>query len=215
MRVLIAVPAMESVATEFYQSCLSLKHDGSPVWAVTRSSLIYDARNALAKKAVEEGYDRVLWLDSDMVFQPDLLERLSADMDEGRDYVCGLYFKRKIPYVPVIYKEMSVSQNESGMLTPRAITFDDYPKNEVFEVVGSGFGAVMTSVDLLRRAHESFGQPFTPVVGFGEDLSFCLRVQKLGVKMFCDSRIKVGHIGSVLITEGSVDGQSIKESPSD
>lgn len=207
MRVLIAVPAMESVATEFYQSCLGLRHDGTAVWTVTRSSLIYTARNALAEKAINDGFDRVLWLDSDMVFGPDLLERFSADMDEGRDFVCGLYFKRKKPYVPVIYKDLMVQQAENGFVRPLANIYEDYPRDSVFEVAGAGFGAVMTSVDLLRRCHSEFGQPFTPVVGFGEDLSFCVRVQKLGVPMYCDSRIKVGHIGSVVITEEIYDGE--------
>lgn len=197
---------MDSVNTDFFQSCLSLQHDGNVQWTIARSSLIYTARNSLADAAIEGGFDRVLWLDSDMVFQPDLLQRLSADLDEGRDYVCALFFKRKAPYPAVIYKELKIIEHETGLVTPVAPLYGDYPKDTIFPIAASGFGAVMTSVRLLREVREKFGQGFTPVLGFGEDLSFCTRVTKLGVPMYCDSRIKVGHVGSQIINEEFVNG---------
>ena len=207
MQYLIAVPAFDSVDTDFYQSCLSLQHDGNVQWTVARSSLIYTARNSLVDAAIEGGFDRVLWLDSDMVFAPDLLRRLAADMDSGMEYVCGIYFKRKPPYSPVIYKELKIIEHERGLVTPIAPLFEDYPRDQVFQIGGSGFGAVMTSVRLLRDLREQFGQSFMPVLGFGEDLSFCTRVTKLGVPMFCDSRVKVGHVGSYIIDEGFYNGK--------
>lgn len=39
--------------------------------------MIYDSRNSLTAKALVNGYDLVLWLGSDMMLEPDLLERLS------------------------------------------------------------------------------------------------------------------------------------------
>ncbi len=41
----------------------------------------------------------------------------------------------------------------------------------------------------------------SPMLGFGEDIRFCWRVKQLGVPMYCDSRIKVGHVGLCTITE--------------
>ena len=38
-------------------------------------------------------------------------------------------------------------------------------------------------------------------LGFGEDLSFCGRVQQVGGEMWCDSSIKMGHVGLGTITE--------------
>lgn len=202
MKTLIAIPCMDMVHTVFMKSVLGLERPGYTQFGLSCSSLVYDARNTLAKQAVIENYDRVLWLDSDMDFSPDLLKRLSADMDEGRELVSGLYFKRKTPIKPVIYKEMGYYHSDiDDSVTPTAICYEDYPRDSIFQIAGAGFGGALVSVDLIRRVAEKFGQPFSPLMGFGEDLSFCARVTQLGVPMYCDSRVKMGHIGLGTITE--------------
>lgn len=202
MKTLVALPCMDMVHTIFLKSLLSMDRIGQCGFAFSCSSLIYDARNQLAKQAVTEGYDRVLWLDSDMDFQPDLLKQLSADMDEGREFVTGLYFKRKAPVKPVIYKSLGFYKDEDKEgVTPVAVPYEDYPKDSVFSIAACGFGGCLVSVDLIKRVGDKFGLPFSPIMGFGEDLSFCTRVSELGVEMFCDSRVKMGHVGLGTITE--------------
>ena len=194
MKTLIAIPCMDMVQTRFMFSCLRLQTYDDVEFSLTESSLIYDARNQLARKAAEEGFDRVLWLDSDMVFNPDLFERLSKRLDAGYEMVSGLYFKRKQPICPVLYKECGAYEKD-GKHTVYATTYDDYPKDSLFEIAACGFGGVMMTTDLLNRVAMQFGLPFSPILGFGEDLSFCCKVARLGVKMFCDSSVKMGHVG--------------------
>lgn len=202
MRTLIAIPAMDMIHTIFFKSVVSLDKVGETAFSLTSSSLVYDARNTLAKKAIEDKCDRILWLDSDMDFQPDLMKRLSADLDEGYEFVTGLYFKRKAPIQPVIYQEVGYyTHPDKNEVTPVALCYEDYPKDEIFEVKGCGFGAVMMTVDLMERVVAEFGAPFSPILGFGEDLSFCKRVTHIGGKMYCDSRVKLGHVGQGTITE--------------
>jgi len=202
MKTLVALPCMDMVHTIFLKSLLSMDRIGQCGFAFSCSSLIYDARNQLAKQAVNEGYDRVLWLDSDMDFQPDLLKQLSADMDEGREFVSGLYFKRKAPVKPVIYKSLGFYKDEGVEgVTPVAVPYEDYPQDSIFTIAACGFGGCLVSVDLINRVGQKFGLPFSPVMGFGEDLSFCTRVSELGVEMYCDSRVKMGHVGLGTITE--------------
>ena len=200
MRTLIAIPCMDMVYTSFMKALLQLMRVGDTQVGITCSSLIYDARNRLAGQALSEGYDRVLWLDSDMAFDPSLLVRLSRDLDEGREMVCGLFFRRKPPFTPVIYKDLEYSLEG---IEPKITlnTYLDYPQNEIFPVAGCGFGAVLMNTSLIDRVGREFGHPFAPLLGLGEDLSFCYRVKQLGVEMFCDSRIKVGHVGFGTITE--------------
>lgn len=69
-------------------------------------SLIYSSRNQLASKALEDGADYVLWLDSDMVFNPTTLLLLLKDIEEGADFVTGVYYRRTAPFSPVIFKEL-------------------------------------------------------------------------------------------------------------
>lgn len=202
MKTLIAIPAMDMIHTVFFKSVVGLDRVGEVRFALTSSSLVYAARNTLAKQAVEEGFDRVLWFDSDMEFDPDIMRRLSEDIDNGMEFVSGLYFKRKAPIEPCIYQEVGYYHNEdSKEVTPVALAYEDYPKDSVFEIAGCGFGGVMMTVDLIKRVVKEFGAPFSPILGFGEDLSFCKRVSHVGAKMYCDSRAKMGHVGQGTITE--------------
>lgn len=201
MKTLIAIPCMDMVNTEFFRSMLALDKVGQIQYSIVQSSLVYDSRNSLCKYAIQNNCDRILWFDSDMVFDSDTMKMLSADMDEGRDFVAGLFFKRTAPIHPVIYKEMGYWKNEDGSITPIALPYDDYPEDSVFKVKGAGMATVMMSVDIVKKVIDRFGLPFSPIMGFGEDLSFCKRLEELGVDMWCDSRVKVGHIGSGVITE--------------
>lgn len=192
MKTMIAVPCMDMVPTDFMRSCLSLRAVDEIGYTFAQASLVYDGRNRLADAAIRGGWDRVLWLDSDMAFDPDLLERLSADLDEGREMVSGLYFSRKSPVHPVIYERCGL---DAETLRPVAEAPKALPEAEIFPVEAVGFGAVLVSAGLLRRVIDRFGEPFTPIPGFGEDLSFCLRVRELGETVWCDRRVKPGHVG--------------------
>lgn len=73
MRTMICVPCMDMVHTLFFASVLSLRKPEGTEISVSGSSLVYEARHVLANRAITRGFDRVLWLDSDMHFPPDLL----------------------------------------------------------------------------------------------------------------------------------------------
>ena len=189
---------MQTIPTRFFMNTIPLRRVGDAKIGTTQCTIINDARNEFVSRAIVGEYDRVLWIDSDMVFEPDLMERLSADMDEGMEYVCGLYFKRVFPTAPVIYKELRQSAMP-GIL--EAVTYKDYPKDSIFEIEGSGFGAVMTTTRILKAAWDKYGPPFYQVANLGEDLSFCWRLKEMGVKMYCDSSVKCGHIGQFVFDE--------------
>ena len=211
MKTLIAVPCMDMAPVDFMCSLINLRKTEDTRYAVKQNSLIYDSRNTFASKAITGGYDRIMWFDSDMVFAPDTLERLSKDMDEGRDFVCGICFKRHYPTAPVVYKHLTYQTGTE--IRAKAEAYTDYPQNSIFEVEAAGFGCVLMKVDLLRRIWDTFGPPFDPLTQMGEDLSCCWRIKKLGVPMYCDSSVKVGHIGQMIFDEtmyrGAADGQKV------
>ena len=201
MKTLVAVPCMRTVETEFFKSCVVMDYGREVTYAVTESSLIYDARNYLAVQAVKKQFDRVLWLDSDMVFEPDLFKRLSARLDEGYEFVSGMYFQRVKPIKPNIYKEARYERDEEGRNKPVLVKYDDYPRDSIFEIAAAGFGGCMMTVGLLVDVARHFGLPFSPLPSFGEDISFCMRAGELGHKLYCDSSIKLGHVGHKVYTE--------------
>ena len=194
MKYLVAIPCMDMMHTQFVCSLLSMPMFEQTEIAFGANSLIYDTRNQFAEKAIKNGFDRVLWLDSDMTFPRDFGHRLAARLDEGYEFVTGLYMTRKDPIRPTVFKGFDIDP-------PKATFYDDYPRDSLFEIAGCGFGGVMMTVDLIKRVVDAFGMPFSPILGVGEDLSFCARVGNLGTKMYCDSSIKMGHVGFKEINE--------------
>ena len=203
MSILICVPTMSTVPVEFLSSFTGLRRVGESHVLMTRDTLVYSARNSLALTAVQREYDWLLWLDSDMVFEPDLLERLLAEAEEKNlDVLSGLYFKRTSPTEPVILKKLDWRVNAEGAVEREAEAYLDYPRDALFEVEGAGTGCLLTRVGIYRKVMERFGiTPFQPLPNLGEDYSFCWRLKQLGIKMHCDSRIKLGHAGTWIYDE--------------
>lgn len=200
MKTMIAVPCMDQVQTDFFRSCVGLELDGEVQWTTCQSSLVYDARNKLADIAIDGNFDRVLWIDSDMVFDRYLFRRLSEHLDMGKEIVSGLAFGRKMPIHPCIYKRCEAELRDDGIY-PVLESFNDYEHDTLFEVAACGFGCVMTTVDLLRRIKTRFPLLFFPENGFGEDLAFCLRAKAVGATIWCDASIKLGHAGIAIFNE--------------
>ena len=197
MKVLIAVPSHEMVHADFTRCLIELERPEEWEIGYTQivGTLVYTARTLIANKAVEMGFDRVLWIDSDMTFKPDTLIRLSADMDKGLDMVCGIYFTRKAPVMPSIHNHLHWHIKPDGWVDTDCRCYMDYPENSLFEIACCGFGCVMTSGRLLKAMNDKYGSPFYPMMGMGEDTTFCWRATQNGYKIFCDSSVKVGHIG--------------------
>ncbi len=195
MKTMIAIPCMDQVPVPFMWSLLYLDKDPETSVVLESGSLVYDSRNNLIQKALNAGVDRVMWFDSDMEFPTDTMMRLHKDLDEGYDIVSGLYFKRRKPYSPVILEECYLRE-ENGLKYPTSKFYDDYPKDQIFEVAAFGFGCVMMKMDAVRLMVQEMGDMlFAPALGFGEDLSFCMRARESGLKLYCDSRVKCGHVG--------------------
>ena len=120
MKTLIAVPCMDSVASGFAQSLATMGKIGDCSVAFQIGSLVYESRNEIAKKAIQSGADYVLWFDSDMIFNPDTMERLMKHMKEGKDFVSGLYFRRVSPFTPVLFDQLELVEGpEVAVLVPQ------------------------------------------------------------------------------------------------
>lgn len=194
-KTLIAVPCFDMVHTEFMQSLIALEKPENTSFTVVKNTLISVARNTIARNAIDAGFDRIMWFDSDMNIPRDAMMKLTEDMDNNPDIdmVTGLYFTRKTPIKPVIYSTLYWEQTENGV-DAGAGNYFDYP-DALIPIAGCGFGCCLTSVDLIKRVWEREGIPFAELVGFGEDLSFCERVNRIGGSIWADTFVKCGHVG--------------------
>lgn len=193
-KILIAIPCMDMVSARFAQSLATLKKVGKCTVSFLMGSLIYDSRNKLAGYAVEAEADYVLWLDSDMVFPPDTLERMMNVLDTHPeiDILCGLYFRRTHPFSPVLFSKL---ERENDV-----VVWEDYKTvpDELFEVAGCGFGCVLMRTDCLFDIGANW---FTPFVDAGEDCAFCIKARENGYKIYCEPNISIGHMGYAPVTK--------------
>lgn len=191
MKTLIAVPCMDMVDGMFAQSLARLERAGDVLIEFEMGSLVHFSRDKLAGKALGAGADFILWLDSDMVFEPDLLIRLMADI-RGRDFVTGIYHYRKPPYAPVVWKTYRdpVIDGES-----RLERYDDYPKDGLFEIESCGFGGCLMRTTMIEPIVAKYTSLFMPLPKTGEDMSFCARARNCGFTLWADPSIQLGHRG--------------------
>ena len=195
MKLMVAVPTTDYVSAEFMK-CLTalvrkLAKDGTDFDVeIIAGTLVYWARNRIAARAIDGEFTHVLWLDSDMTFQPGIAEDL---MFCGKDMVCGAFVSRKPPYGPCVYASIEDPGNMEKV---------EHFGTEPFRVDGCGFAAVMTRVQLLEDVRRAFGTCFHPTERYGEDLAFCDRVKQLGREIWCDPTVRPGHIAHVPVYAG-------------
>lgn len=187
MRLLIAVPCMDTVRYEFAESLANLCKHLSDIgveydlkWHAT--SIIYLAREELANHAINENYDYVLWLDSDMVFTPDHFDLLRSLQT---DFATGIYRSRRDYYNYVI---KNIEDKDRRVV--------ELPK-EPFRVAACGFGMVLIKTSVLYKVRSNFMTMFTPTPSSGEDYAFCERWLKMGGDIIAHPDVLPDHIAYI------------------
>lgn len=195
MKTLIAVPCLDQVPALFAQSLAMLQKIGECAVSFEVGSLIYAARDNLAKTALKMGADFVFWLDSDMLFNPDILAHMMRTAKEKNlDILTGLYFRRSEPFTPVIFEQVEATETGCSVAEFAAIP------GELFEVAAAGFGCLLMRTDVLLDVAGKYGAMFEPLHSMGEDVAFCWRARQCGYKIYCDPSQTLGHIGTAIYT---------------
>ena len=150
-------------------------------------------RNASAKAAVEANdVDYICWVDDDVLLHPQSFARLLRD---GEDFVTGILYQKFAPHYPLISRWNEEKQGFSP--------FEKWPENTLLPIDGCGFGICVTSTNMLRKIQELpdfekdgwFNQiPGPRGVDFSEDLSFCIRAKKAGVRLWVDTGVVADHL---------------------
>lgn len=193
-KILIAVPCMDMVQARFAKSLATLAKVEDCTVSFIMNSLIYDARNKFCQQAIEGEFDYIMWFDSDMVFPPETLQKLLL---HDKDIVSGLYFRRSFPFTPVAFEKLDLTDDNGCDFKDLA----DVPK-ELAEVAGVGFGCVLMKTDVLFDIAGKEGPVwFSPIGNIGEDCAFCIRARKYGYSIWLDPTLKLGHVGTTVITE--------------
>ena len=196
MKLLIAIPSYGGLQPEFVRSLTDLEtklHEDGVAYEIKiiNGTQVHVARDRLAQHAVNNGFDEVLWIDDDMVFDRHLYEDLKMC---GKDIVCGLFVSRHYPYVSCVFKSMNPAER-----------ITEYP-DEAFRVAGCGFGCVWMKAQALADVmYNNNGKCFVPEQKLSEDCAFCCRAVAAGYEIWCEPSARVGHVGRIVIWPEDVD----------
>jgi len=75
-RCIILVPVAGAIDPGCEDALRELERRGYAVWRVRGYSAIDAARNQMASDALAQGFDELMWIDSDIVFDPDDVDKL-------------------------------------------------------------------------------------------------------------------------------------------
>ena len=90
-RCVILVPHQGRIVTQCQTALLELERRGYAVRRVEGFSAIDAARNQIASDALRDGFQETLWIDSDVGFESDAVDRLRR---HGLPITCGIYPKK-------------------------------------------------------------------------------------------------------------------------
>lgn len=189
MKILLAMPTIGSIPIQTVSSILSTVEKGKVDLLMVEGSLIYDARERMVREAVEQGYDYILFADSDMIFSGEDLKKLLA---HNVGICSGLYVKRDGSNVNVAYKEI-ITRRRFPFREPKLIV--DSETSGFGRVAACGFGFCLIKCSVIKTMMKYYKALFEPVKGLGEDAAFCYRARKVGFYTFIDRDVKLGHIG--------------------
>lgn len=213
VRVTLAYLHHAEVATSFHSSILALlEHD-----AATGRHLIHDdrrltarcrtadelpeARNRIVRLFLRGDADWLLWVDTDMGWEGDVLERLLAAADPTeRPIVGGLCFasREHTPDLmggyrtrpqPTIYDRVDLGDGH-----PRYVPRSAYPPDTLLPCAGTGSACILIHRSVLERVgagwYDRISGPGYPI---GEDLSFCARAADAGYPIHVHTGIRTSH----------------------
>lgn len=187
MKILIAIPTSREIEIQSAASIIGMDRPDARIGVFCPQSYSIDAsRNQIVEHALEIGYDYILWIDSDMIIPKNTLIQL---LSHEKDLVSGVYAYKLLNGKNAVAKRFK--END---------VYEDIPLSEIraeekiIEIDGVGFGCVLTKVDMFRNIKKPWFK-YSPTMG--EDIYFCRKAQKAGYKVYLDTSIKCGHIGSV------------------
>lgn len=224
MRVIVAYVHSHEVAHSWHVSMEALRawdlqHDAHVAGTIRlRCGFqgVPAARNAAVSAFLSiEGYDWLWWVDTDMGFRPDTVDRLLEAADPVQRPVVGaLAFAHKYPdedglngyrteQVATIYDWVSTDEARGFIARP------SYPVNELVRCAGTGSACILIHRRVFEciRATQPDRQWYDPVPNpglggmIGEDLSFCLRCAIAGIPIHVHTGIPTNHQKTVWLNE--------------
>ena len=159
---------------------------------------VEQVRNIMVNWALQNRFDYLFNVDSDIVMPAHALSRLMEIQDDRTAISSGLYIQRKEDRkIPEVFIHNPQTGGQMNM------PIEQVQGNQILEVEGVGFGCCLVRRDVL----EAVGNPwfeyrsnidFSKVVS--EDVDFCMKARNKGYRVVVDTGLKLGHLTKTTLT---------------
>ena len=197
----VLVPYVGFIHPGCEEGLRALERLGYEVRRLPGHSDIARGRSMIATAALHDGFDDLLWIDSDIVFSPSSVDALRAHdvtvvggvyPQKGRRRLCVNPVAR-----PVTLKFgkggglVEVEHVATGFLLTRRAAYEAIQRHhELPRCKGDGAGIIPFYQSLIHgNAERGFEY-------LSEDYSFCERARAAGHKVYADTSVRLGHVGS-------------------
>src|SRR3990167_2597666 len=133
-------------------------------------------RTWLAAQAVKADCTHIFWVDDDMIYEKDTLEKL---LSHYKDIVGAAYANRRGDGDVIEY-------------------FDEKPEGSIVKVKSLGGGCVLTKTDVFKKVPQPwFWYKIHPTgaISMSHDWYFCEKAREMGFDVWCDTSFRPKHIG--------------------
>jgi GT2 family glycosyltransferase len=195
-RVALAIPTYTGkVDNDFLQSVATLDKTGPFQLEIFQSKrlVVHYAREKIAERIVEEGFDYIWWLDDDMVFPPDTLTRLLAHQ---KPFVSALAYQRKEPYHTCLFDWIDIKTAPEGGSFQ---SLNNIENTGLRKIAASGSACVLVSTEIFKKTKDK--RPWFSNKVFGEDMAFCKLATDNGYQIYGDTDLIIGHIGDPIVVD--------------
>ena len=189
-KITLAIPSYGLITTECVISLVDfLTHTDLNIVTTFAQSIYIDFnRNQLVDFALKNGSSHLLFVDSDIQFPVEGLARLLA---HDKDIVGGYYNTRRGNNPIRIEGPVDPSTGREGTLQPP----DPLP-DQLFRCRVLPTGFMLIKLNCLSRLKRPFFATITHERGtIGEDVVFCRNAHDVGIEIYCDPTIPLGHVG--------------------
>lgn len=212
MKIAIGIPTDNNMKSEFVSSYVKMlfeafRHFGGDVTfeQFFQQGVRTDKnRNLIVDRFLKNGFDGLLFLDSDMVYPSDMLIKY---IESGKELIGGIYYKRTAPHYPVVYKFSNNLETPFDVIDPLY-----YGRNQIVAVDGLGTGGMFIKRSVFEKIKsagrdpwfkygDNYHLPYKTADQTTHDLVFCRKARECGVEIFLHTGVRMGHISEHVVTD--------------
>lgn len=184
MKIAIGIAVSDNIKSKTVATLLSLVKKYPDIDVIIKQScLVHKNRNDIVEEALKKDYTHIFFIDADMCFAPEVLERL---ISRDKDIIAGDYNKRNLN------KESVVKLLKNDIIKGKY--------TELFECESAGTGCMLIKTEVFKNIPKPYFA-FSDEIQkeeVGEDTFFCLKAKRYNYKIYCDPTMEIGHIGEYI-----------------